>query len=76
MRAKALVLTHVLILVTVVCGCVSETRRWGRQREKWQHEERMAGIEARGQRMTEQEKAELAEMVADKVVERLKQQQK
>jgi phenylpyruvate tautomerase PptA (4-oxalocrotonate tautomerase family) len=36
----------------------------------------MAGIEARGQRMTEQEKAELAEMVADKVVERLKQQQK
>ncbi len=40
--------------------------------EKWKHEERLAEIEADSRRMSEEEKEQLAEMVADRVMHRIK----
>jgi uncharacterized lipoprotein len=75
MRAKLLVLTLLLVLTGLLAGC-SESHAYESRRKqlqdqdrKWAHEEKMAKIKA-GQ-LTRKEQEEFAEMVADKVVERL-----
>ncbi|MHC4498520.1 MAG: hypothetical protein ACYS9T_03765 [Planctomycetota bacterium] len=77
MRAKVLVLAILLMFSGLICGCVVsdwDRERWEQERLKWGHEERMAQIKAG--RMNEQDRARFAEIVADEVVERLKQQEK
>jgi hypothetical protein len=71
MRVKVLIFTLLLIITSLVYGCIAVTSD---TRARWEHEERLAEIKAG--KMNERDKAEFAEMVAEKVVERLKQQQK
>ena len=72
MRPKLLALTALLALVVILCGC-TDPASLSQQRNKWLHEERMAQIKA-GQ-MNSKEKQDFAEMVAEKVVERLKNEE-
>ena len=72
MRPKFLALTALLALVVILCGCTDPASR-AQQRNKWLHEERMAQIKA-GE-MTRKEREDFAEMVAEKVVERLKNEE-
>ena len=72
MRPKLLALTALLALVVILCGC-TDPASLSLQRSKWQHEERMAQIKA-GE-MTRKEQEKFAEMVAEKVVERLKNEE-
>ncbi|MHC4185325.1 MAG: hypothetical protein ACYSR4_05265 [Planctomycetota bacterium] len=73
MRAKLLVLTLLLVLTGLLAACseshAGRVARLHDQDRRWAHEERMAKIKA-GQ-LTRKEQQEFAEMVADKVVERL-----
>jgi major membrane immunogen (membrane-anchored lipoprotein) len=73
MRPKLLVLMVLLVLTGLLAACSynyeSRNRRLQDQDRKWAHEERMAKIKT-GQ-LTRKEQEEFAEMVADKVVERL-----
>jgi hypothetical protein len=71
MRPKLLALTALLALVVILCGC-TDPASLSQQRNKWLHEERMAQIKA-GE-MTRKEREDFAEIVAGKVVERLKEE--
>lgn len=71
MRPKFLALSALLALFVILCGC-TDPSSLALQRSKWQHEERMAQIKA-GE-MNSKEREDFAEMVAAKVVERLKEE--
>ena len=80
MRTTSILLTALLILSVSLCGCAShrerQTAAMAKQMMQQMHEAKMAQIEA-GQtatHMTEQEMEALADMIADKVVERLNKQ--
>ena len=81
MRTTFILLTALLILIISLYGCVSPQERqaaaMAKQMMQQMHEAKMAQIEA-GQattHMTEQEMEALAEMIADKVVERLNEEE-
>ncbi|HUT29034.1 MAG TPA: hypothetical protein VMX13_04500 [Sedimentisphaerales bacterium] len=69
MRPKLLALTALLALVVILCGCTDQSTNLAM---RWAHEERMAKIKA-GE-MTRKEREDFAEIVAGKVVERLKEE--
>ncbi len=69
---KKIVMALVLLLMSLSFGCEVSPM----QQERWNHEERMAQIKAQGARMSEQDKAQLADMVADRVVKKLEPQTK
>ena len=72
MRAKLVALMVLLVLASFIAGCIATVG--SDSEEKWAHDERMAEIKAG--KMNKRERAEFADMVADKVDERLKQQEK
>jgi hypothetical protein len=71
---KKVVIALVLFVLALSFGCTDQGSM-NRLEMKYRHEERMAQI-AVSDKMSEQEKAQLADMIADRVVERLKNDQK
>jgi hypothetical protein len=69
---KTLFMVSILFLIPLNFGCES---RFARQ-DRFRHEETMAQIKAQVTGMSEKDKAQLADMIADKVVEKLKSEQK
>jgi hypothetical protein len=68
---KKIVMALALFVLALSFGCGGPNYD-----ERWAHEERMARIKAQGDGMSEQDKAQLADMVADRVVEKLNKEQK
>jgi hypothetical protein len=66
---KKVVMAVVLFVLALSLGCESYADRSVR----YGHEERMAAIKAQKAGMSEQDKAQLADMIADRVVEKMKQ---
>src|SRR5512137_2330684 len=71
---KKIVMALVLFVIALSFGCGGPTYD-----ERWAHEEKMAQIKAQSVKdaynvgMSEKDKAQLADMVADRVVEKMKQ---
>jgi hypothetical protein len=82
MKVAAMVL--MLSLLSFSFGCINSSSHesWGELNARYQHEEKMEQIKAEGAvraasvRMNEQDKEQLADMIADRVVEKLKSEQK
>jgi hypothetical protein len=74
MRAKFSIMMAALAvaLAGLGCGRPHYIDRWQYEQDRLAHEQRMAKIESA--KMTRQEMAQFAEMVAAKVVERLRQE--
>ncbi len=81
---KVVATVFMLLLMSFSLGCISSSSHesWGELNARYQHEEKMEQLRADGAvrvasvRMNEQDKKQLADMIAERVVEKLKSEQK
>jgi hypothetical protein len=74
---KKIYIVFILLVMSLSFGCSNwDAQRMAHQQMKYNHEEKMAQIKAQNGGMSEKDKAQLADMIADRVVERLNKEQK
>ena len=74
---KKVLLAIILFLLCLNFGCSEwHAQMIAEKQMKYNHEEKMAQIKNQKSGMSDKDKAQLADMIANRVVERLNQQQK
>ncbi len=74
---KKIFIAFILLVMFLSFGCSDwSAQRMAQQQMKYNHQEKMAQIKAQNNGMSEKDKAQLADMIADRVVERLNKEQK
>ena len=73
---KNVLIVFMLLVMTFISGCLdpneAHINKYSELKLKYTHEESMAKIKADGAKMSQKEKEQLADMVADRVIERMK----